>query len=122
MLYDFDNLNIGVLGWSVPQIIPIATGSVLKASTQTVSPFHYHQGASKERRVFVLTEVEDELVLTLSHLIDVLAPVKLLNINSSHTDITYAHSARRHTASRSSTFYKEMQRREQTLISGLLSF
>lgn len=112
MLYFFYNLNTGVLGCSVPQITPIATGSVLKASTQIISPFHYHQGARKEHHVFVLTEVEDEIVLALSYLIDVLAPVKLLNINSSHTDVTYAHSASRHIVSCCSAFYEEMQRRE----------
>lgn len=63
--------------------------------------------ARKERHVFVLTEVEDEIVLALSYLINVLAPVKLLNVNPSHTAITYARPASTQTASCSSAFEKK---------------
>lgn len=68
-------------------------GPVLKASIPIISPFHCHQGTRKERHNFVLTEVEDEIAVALSHLIDAQAPLKLLNINSRHADITRAHSA-----------------------------
>lgn len=57
-------------------------GPALKASIPIISPFHCHRGTRKERHNFVLTEVEDEIVIALSHLIDARAPLKLLNINS----------------------------------------